>query len=264
MVNDHLSRQEEQALIERYRRTHDRAVETRLVRSQMGLVHHLARAHSVSATEREDLVQEGLFGLVKAIRRFEPARRVRLSTYAAWWIRAYQYVYIIKNHRLVRLGTTQTQRRLFFRIRRLRARLTAAGLEPTAERMSALLDATPGEVREMAERLDASELSLDAPAHGDNPEPVGARTAAMDAPADELAMARESERIVRQERDCYRAKLVGRRREVFDARWLVDDAPTLQALGQRYGLTRERMRQIERGMLDELRLQIAPRLALAG
>jgi RNA polymerase sigma-32 factor len=262
MHSDHLTRQEERALVESYRQTHDRRLEERLLRSQIGLVHVLAGRHATDTMEREDLVQEGLMGLLKAIRRFDPARGVRLSTYAAWWIRAYQSISIIKNHRLVRVGTTQLQRRLFFRLRRVRAQLLASGIEPTPERLGLLVGARPAEVLEVAARLDAHEVSLDAPAHSERPGSLGERMAAPDPRVDELAMAHESEGIVRQEREQFRTTLSGRQRELFDARWGGDEAPTLQALGERYGVSRQRIRQIERALLDKLGRRLGPRLTL--
>ena len=262
MNREHLTRQEERALIDRYRRTRDPGLEAQLLRSQLGLVRMLARAHIVDAAEREDLVQEGLMGLLKAIRRFDPTRGVRLSTYAVWWIRAYQYISVLKNHRLVRLGTSQVQRRLYFRLRRVRARLLATGTEPTPERLGAIIGVSPVDVRAMAARLDSRELSLDAPAHADGSRSVIERMPDLGARVDELAMAHERELIVRQERDRFRATLTGRRREVFDARWVGDDAPSLQALGDRYGVSRERIRQIERAMLDRLRARLGRRLSL--
>lgn len=263
MIRDHLTHEEERSLAARYRLTHDPPLEARLLQSQIGLVHKLAGAHPTDAAQREDLVQEGLMGLLKAIRRFDPDRGVRLSTYAAWWIRAYQYSSILKNHRLVRLGTSQVQRRLFFRLRRARAQLMAAGAEPTPERLAILIDARPDEVREMAARLDSRELSLDAPAHRERAGSLGEQVAAPGHSVDQLAIDHEAELIVRQERDRFRSTLTGRQLEVFDARWLGDDAPSLQTLGKRYGVSRERIRQIERAMLDELGCRLRPRLAAA-
>ena len=147
-------------------------------------------------------------------------------------------------------------------MRRLRTRLYTAGLEATPERLGAILGAEPAEVIEMTGRLDSRELSLDAPVNEDGTGAFIAQVSAANAPADALAMERQSEAIVRQERDRFAATLAGRRRDVFDARWLADEAPTLQALGERYGVTRERMRQIERALLDELGRRLAPRLAL--
>jgi len=106
-----LSHAEEKRLMTEYQRTRSPQVEQRLVRSQLGLVWQLARSHRIDEADLEDVVQEGTIGLIEAIRRFNPAAGTRLSTYAVWWIRAYQYRYLIRNHRLVRIGTTQAQRR---------------------------------------------------------------------------------------------------------------------------------------------------------
>jgi RNA polymerase sigma-32 factor len=257
MLADHLSRAEELALVENYRQTHDARLEERLVCSQLGLVHKLASAHHLEGLERADLVQEGALGLLHAIRRFDPSLGTRLSTYAAWWIRAYQYRHIMQNCRLVRVGTSQTQRRLFFRIRTMRAKLAAAGLEATPERLAALFGVDTASARSMTQRLDAHELSLDAPAHAGEPRTIGDNVASAAMPADELAIARQTASLVRRERERYRATLGGRRRELFDARWLDDDAPSLQEMATRYGVTRERTRQIEKAMLAELRHRLA-------
>lgn len=262
MKSEPLTRAEERRLVDRYRRTGDARLEARLLRSQMGLVRMLAGAHLVDSSEREDLIQEGLMGLLKAIRRFDPTRGVRLSTYAVWWIRAYQYSSLLLNHRMVRLGTSQLQRRLFFRLRRVRAAMLAAGQEPTAESLGLVIGARPSAVRDMAARLDTRDLSLDAPAHRDRAGTIGDGLPAPGLRADELAMAHESERIVRQERDRFRVTLTKRQRAVFDARWVSDRAPTLQALGDRFGVSRERIRQIERALLDQLGGRLRPRLSL--
>jgi DNA-directed RNA polymerase sigma subunit (sigma70/sigma32) len=109
----------------------------------------------------------------------------------------------------------------------------------------------------MAQRLDAHDLSLDAPAHPGEPRSIGDNVASEAMPADELAIARQTTSLVRRERDRYRAALGGRRRDLFDARWLDEDAPTLQEMATRYGVTRERTRQIEKAMLTELRQRLA-------
>jgi RNA polymerase sigma-32 factor len=261
MKPSHLSRKEERALFARYQRTHDPGLEARLVQSLLGLVGQMARAYAVEGIDPRDLAQEGALGLVQAVRRFDPSRGLRLSTYAAFWIRAYQYRHLLANHRLVRVGTTQAQRRIFFRIRALRARLLAAGLEPTAERMASLMGVSAQAVRELEPRMDARELSLDAPHHDGADEARLARLAASEEPCDERAAALQLEAIVRQEREVYRATLNARRRELFDARWLSEEPPTLQQLGERFGITRERVRQLERQMLAELGERVRARLS---
>jgi RNA polymerase sigma-32 factor len=257
-----LSRDDELRLVDEYRRTGDSHLEERLVRAQLGLVQQLSRGHHAAGVDAEDLQQEGALGLLQAIRRFDPRRGVRLSTYAAWWIRAYQYRYLIQNHRLVRVGTTQAQRRMFFRLRTLRARLEAAGVEATPERIATLLGVDADDVRALAPRLDARDLSLDEPPH-QGERPRLAALAARDTPADERTAEHELDVIVRRERDAFREELDPRRRALFDARWLGDEAPTLQEMGDRFGVTRERARQLEQRMLSQLRARVAARLSAA-
>lgn len=260
-MTDHLTRDAEQRLIEEYVRTQAPTIEDKLLRSQLGLVWRLARQHRARGIDLEDLVQEGAVGLLLAIRRFDPSRGVRLSTYAAWWIRAYQWRFLVQNHRLVRIGTTQEQRLIFFRLGALRARLEATGLEPTAERIAALLGVDAGVVREMEPRLRAGEQSLDAPAHEGGRDRLDELPAG-GIPADELAAARELDGIVGRERDLFRDTLDDRRRTLFDARWLAAEQPTLSEMGDRFGVSRERARQLEQGMLHQLRARIDDRLAV--
>jgi RNA polymerase sigma-32 factor len=247
--NDPLTRDEETRHVEEYRRTGDRRIEERLVRSQLGLVWQLARSHRASGIDVEDLAQEGALGLVHAIRRFDPARGVRLSTYASWWIRAYQYRHLLHNHRLVRVGTTQAQRRVFFRLAAVRARLEAAGLEATPERIARILQVDADTVRELVPRLVARDASLDA------------ALPTSDVSADDEVGAHELASLLRQERERFRAGLDARRRTLFDARWLDDEPPTLKAMGDRLGVTRERARQLEQHMLRKLRERVEARLS---
>jgi RNA polymerase sigma-32 factor len=252
-----LSRDEERRLMAEYQRTRAPQLEERLVRSQQGLVWQLARSHRVTGVDLEDVVQEGMLGLLEAIRRFDPAVETRLSTYAAWWIRAYQYRYLMRNHRLVRIGTTQAQRRLFFRLHGLQARLEAAGLEPTAERIAAILRVDVEEVREVQPRLAAREVALDAPARAGDRDTRVAELAAHTLPADDGVQAREESDILRGEVVALRRGLDGRRRRLFDARWLGDEQPTLCDMGREFGVTRERARQLEQGILSDLRTRVA-------
>jgi RNA polymerase sigma-32 factor len=258
-----LTREEERSIIAAYVRTRDPRLEDRLVRANLGLVRSMANAYHASGIDPRDLSQEGALGLLHAIRRFEPRHKVKLATYAAWWIRAYQFRYLIQNFRLVRIGTTQQQRRVFFKLSTLRARLTAAGLDASAERIATLLDVDAETVRQLEPRLEGRDVSLDAPHHENNDESRVSRLTDEGTPPDELASAREIARIVRVERDRFRARLDRRRRALFDARWLDDDTPTLQEMGNRFGVTRERARQLEQRMLRELRVRLEGRLSAA-
>jgi RNA polymerase sigma-32 factor len=257
----HLTRNEERTLIRRYQRTLDPRLEARLVRSQLALVAQHARRHHADGVDVRDLIQEGAVGLLLAIRRFDLNRGVRLSTYAGWWIRAFQYRFLLQNHRLVRIGTTQQQRRIYFRLNALRARLSAAGLEPTPEQIARLLGVDLETLRQMEPRLASREQSLDAPQRAGRYETPIELLAGHDVAADELIADQELCAIVRSERDRYRASLPGRRRALFDARWLSDNPPSLQEMGNRFGVTRERARQLEQKMLNELRRRVRARIA---
>ena len=260
MSPGHLTRREEEQLFAEYARTGDRKIEERLVESQLGLVGQMARAYQLKGVDRRDLFQEGVIGLMHAIRRFDPVRRVRLSTYAAHWIRAFQFRYLLANYRLVRLGTTDAQRRVFFRLSSLRARLAAAGIEPTPERIARILHVDADTVATTQARLDARDLSLDAPV-GDGDTRRVDRMSAANRPPDDLLADEEIARIVRRERDRYRRTLSPRRRKLFDARWVDEERPTLKEMGDRLGVSRERARQLEQKMLTELGDRVRARLA---
>jgi RNA polymerase sigma-32 factor len=259
-MSPHLTRAEEQRLFAEYARSRDRKLEQRLMESQLGLVGRMAHAHRLRGIDWRDLFQEGCIGLLHAIRRFDPSRGVRLSTYAAHWIRAYQFRFLLANYRLVRLGRSQAERRIFFRLAAIEARLTARGEEPTAERIAGILGVDARTTQSMQSRLEARELSLDAKGRGSDKSVVD-RMAADALPADEALAQHERCEIVRAERDRYRPTLPARRRALFDARWLDDVSPTLREMGERLGVSRERARQIEQKMLSELGERVRDRLA---
>jgi len=258
---DQLTREEERQLFEQYRRSGDKKIEERLVRSQLGLVGKLTQHYRLRGVEYDDLFQEGLLGLLRAIRRFDLSRGVRLSTYAAHWIRAYVFRYTIANFRLVRVGTTQAQRRVFFRLARLRARLAAAGIEATPERVAAMLGVDAQVVADTQARLGAGEVSLDARAYDDGERSRLDELAAVVPGADDVLGDEEVATVVRDERERFRDTLASRRRMLFDARWLADTQPTLKEMGERLGVSRERARQLERQMLDDLGDRVRQRLA---
>lgn len=260
-MDNHLTRREEEQLFAEYRRTHDKKLEARLLQSQLGLVGRLTQHYLLKGIDERDLFQEGCIGLLEAIRRFDPSHGTRLSTYAAHWIRAYVFRYTLANYRLVRLGTTERQRRVFFRISALRARLEAAGLEPTPERLASILGVDRKSVVETESRMGARDLSLEAPEHSDGDRTRMATMAAHDLPADEALAAEELGEILRSERDRYRDELSDRRRELFDARWMEEAPPTLKAMADRFGVSRERTRQLEQKMLHELGDRVRARVA---
>jgi RNA polymerase sigma-32 factor len=253
-----LSREEEQALARRYRATHEPRVEDRLVRSQLRLAAHLVRAYHLGPEDREDLIQEGALGIVEAVRRFDPDRGVRLSSYAVWWIRAYQLRYLMENHRLVRMGSTQAERKLFWNLRAARARLVSRGAEAGPMELARELGVDDQTTTEMTQRLDAKELSLDVA--GAERRAVRERTPSEQPDAEEMVVEGELIGVVRDEAGRLRDELDERDRAIFDNRFK-DEPATLAALGDRFGVSRERARQLEGRVLRKLEHRVAQRVA---
>ena len=204
-----------------------------------------------------DLIQEGNIGLMQAVKRYDPYRGVKLSSYAAWWIRAYILRFILNNWRLVKLGTTQAQRKLFFNLRKKRAELQAMGIDPTNAEIAKQLNVPEQDVQEMDLRLQASEKSLDAPV-GDSEGRSIARVDMMPSTVEgpESLMAdNELQGLLKEKLGEFRGTLAGKDKElaIFDERLVADDPLTLQQLGDRFGISRERVRQLEQRLTGRLR-----------
>ena len=259
-----LSPELEKQLANTYRRTQDPRAEDRLVRSQLRLVAKLAHEYARRRQDDvEDLIQEGSLGLIQAVRRFDPSRGVRLSTYAAWWIRAYQLRWLVRNHRQVRVGTTAAQRRIFFNARGARRKLSAAGVGDSVAALARQMGVREGELEETLRRIDQREVSLDQPVReGEDATRLDQLADERHRP-DERAEAKEIERLVVREAARFRASLHGRDRTLFDARWMRDTQPTLTALARRFGVSRERARQLEARLLRGLRRRLPSELTEA-
>jgi RNA polymerase sigma-32 factor len=249
--------EETQALAEKFVTTQDAAAAARLVTANLRLVVKIAYEYRRAYKNILDLIQEGNIGLMQAVKRYDPYRGVKLSSYAAWWIRAYILRFILNNWRLVKLGTTQAQRKLFFNLRKKRAELQAMGIEPTDAEVAKQLNVPESDVAEMDVRLQASERSLDAPI-GDG---EGRATAKIDTmpslvEGPETLMAdSELQGLLKEKLATFRQTLVGKEKEVaiFDERLVADDPLTLQELGDRFGISRERVRQLEQRLTGRLR-----------
>ena len=251
-----LTREEEHELAVKWVEEGDREAGRRLVTSNLRLVVKLANEYRRGYQNLLDLVQEGNVGLVKAVDKFDPYRGVKLSTYAGWWIRAYILKYILNSWRLVKIGTTQAQRKLFFNLRKQQAALKAAGVEPTAENIAEALDVSTDEVVEMQKRLAAPDASLNAPLRGDD----GEGRTRMDVLEDEVSVTPEEgvgdhefKHLLQDKLRRFGSDLSGRELQIFDERLMSDEPVTLQELGDRWGVSRERARQIEKRMVLRLR-----------
>jgi RNA polymerase sigma-32 factor len=249
-----LDRDEERALAERFRSQADLEAARQLVLSHLRFVVHIARGYSGYGLPVGDLIQEGNVGLMKAVKRFDPSLNVRLVSFAVHWIRAEIHEYVLRNWRLVKIATTKAQRKLFFNLRRLKKNLTWLSVEETAA-VARDLGVTPAEVTEMEKRLAARDMSFD-PAPEAEDEELYSPAAYLPAPdADPAAQVEEAESA-----DDSSTRLRGalslldeRSRDIVERRWMAEDKATLHELAGKYGVSAERIRQIEASALGKLR-----------
>ncbi len=253
-----LTREEEHELAVRFAETQDPKIARRLITANLRLVVKIAHEYRRAYRNLLDLVQEGNLGLLQAVQKYDPHRGVKLSSYSAWWIRAYMLKFILNNWRLVKIGTTQAQRKLFFNLTKEREKLEAAGFVPTTKLLAERLSVPEQEVAEMQLRLAASEASLDAPI-GSGDDDGGKRThldmleSSNASRPDVTAESEEFRALLRQKLEAFESTLKGREQTLFHDRLMADQPLTLQEVGERYGISRERARQIEARLLSRLK-----------
>ncbi len=251
-----LSREEEHALAVRVREQMDPEAAEKLVLSNLRLVAKIAGEYRRVWTNLLDLIQEGNLGLLQAVRRFDPYRGVKLSSYAAYWIRAYILKHLIDNIRLVRVGTSRTERKLFFQLSRARRELERAGFVAEPKLIAEKLDVSEADVRDMQHRLSHAELSLDAPLDDDGgTATLGDFVAAGGESAERIVSDEDMRRVFRQHVERFARTLGSREQKILRERVIADqdEQKTLQQLGDEFGLTRERVRQLEVGIVKGLR-----------
>ena len=249
-----LTLEQEQALAQRLYQHDDLDAARSLVLSHLRFVVHIARSYSGYGLPIADLIQEGNIGLMKAVRRFDPARGVRLVSFAVHWIRAEIHEFVIRNWRIVKIATTKAQRKLFFNLRGQKQRLGRLSLEE-ASRVAEDLGVTLKDVQEMEGRLAASDATFDAPqddADEQSYAPVHYLQASTADPADQVA---DEQWQQRHETRLALAldNLDARSRSILQRRWLADNKATLQELADEYGVSAERIRQLENGAIGKLR-----------
>jgi RNA polymerase sigma-32 factor len=263
-----LTPDEEKALAVKLVEHGDSRAARRLIEANLRLVVKIAYEYRRAHRNLLDLVQEGNIGLIQAVSKFDPYRGVKLSSYAAFWIRAYILKFILNNWRLVKIGTTQAQRKLFFNLRKEREKLEQLGFQPTTALLAEKLDVPEKEVIEMERRLAAPEASLDAPIGSGGDGDDSLRTRLDYLPSDETRPDRAAEQsefseLLRGKLDAFAQTLEGREQTIFRERWLTDEPLTLQEIGDRYQVSRERARQLEKRMLDRLKKYLEAELGTA-
>ncbi|WP_046861929.1 RNA polymerase factor sigma-32 [Microvirga massiliensis] len=261
-----LEREEERELAVRWREKRDEAALHRLTSAHMRLVISLATRFRHYGLPMADLVQEGHVGLLEAAARFEPERDVRFSTYATWWIRASIQDYILRNWSIVRGGTSSAQKALFFNLRRLRARLTRGGEERIADEVHGKIAEAIGVSRKdvalMDARLSAPDTSLNAPMQdadsSGSTERVEFLVDTSPLPDEKVSEVIDNERRVRWLQQALEV-LNERELRILRARRLDDEQVTLEFLGDRLGISKERVRQIENRALEKLKRALIDR-----
>ncbi|MEJ2515712.1 MAG: RNA polymerase sigma factor RpoH [Gammaproteobacteria bacterium] len=250
-----LSQERESELAWRLRREEDLDAARELVISHLRFVVHIARGYSGYGLPLGDLIQEGNIGLMKAVKRFDPAVGVRLVSFAVHWIRAEIHEFVLKNWRLVKVATTKAQRKLFFNLRKAKQRLGWLSAEETRA-VADDLGVTPAEVNEMERRLSSRDVSYDPAPSDDDEDRLGSPMALLPAPeADPADLVAEEDWENSASASLMEALegLDARSSDIVRRRWLADDKTTLQELADEYGVSAERIRQIEAAALKKLR-----------
>lgn len=254
-----LSQAEEQAYATRFQQDQDLEAARALVLSHLRLVVAIARGYQGYGLPYSDLIQEGNVGLMKAVKRFDPARGVRLVSFAVHWIRAEIHEFVLRNWRIVKVATTKAQRKLFFNLRSMKSGFGALGGDEAAA-IAKELNVRPEDVIEMETRMGGHDIALDPPVEDDEDSfaPVSYLTDADDDPGrileHEEGVRNRSEGLARA-----LSTLDARSRRIIEARWLREDnQATLHQLADEYGISAERVRQVEAQAMKKMRLLMAP------
>lgn len=248
-----LTKEKEQELTKKYYETKDPIIAQVLVTSNLRFVVKIAAEYSKFGARLIDLIQEGNMGLMHGVREFNPYKGVKLITYAVWWIRGYIQEYLMKQYSLVKIGTTQNQKKLFYQLQRQKSELDAMGKSPDIKTLSEKLGIPEDEVEMMANRMSGRDVSLDRPLDED------AGTRAVDlqkgdsmTPDEELAKQEELS-YLHKTIESLKPHLSEREKIILDERILADEPLTLQEIGEKYGITREAVRQMEARLMKKIK-----------
>ena len=253
-----LTEEEEYELGMRLKKDNDLEAAKKLILSHLKLVMKIARSYSGYGLPQSDLVQEGNIGLMKAVKKFDVERGVRLVSYAMFWIKAEIQEYVVKNWRLVKIATTKAQRKLFFNLRSLKTKLQPLGLEEI-ESIAKSLKLKEKDVREMELRFSGQELSIDY-SNDDSEEeqfrPIAYLKDSAPLPSEALEKSETESNNAKNLQDALK-KLDSRSREIVEARWLKENKPeTLHDLAKKYKVSAERVRQIEQNAMKKIKALI--------
>jgi RNA polymerase sigma-32 factor len=255
-----LSREEEHRLAVDYKEYGNVEAAYKLVTANLRLVVMIAREYQKAFKNLLDLIQEGNMGLMEAVKNFDPYRGVRFPSYAVWWIRAYMIRYIMNDWRMVKIGTTQAQRKLFFNLQKEKEKLEAEGLTPGPKLLAQRLNVKEDEVVEMEQRLGSRDLSVDMPM-GDDEEATLLHFLPdqKESPEEQLAE-NQYQQLLRQKMEQFAGALKDKELVIFRERLLNEEPLTLREIGEKYDISRERVRQIEERVKRKLKTFLSKEL----
>lgn len=249
-----LTREQELEIAKRYFESKDPDAAQQLVRANLRFVVKVAAEYSKFGARMIDLIQEGNIGLLHAVREFNPYKGARLITYAVWWIRGYIQEYLMRQYSMVRIGTTQTQRKLFYQLQKQKEALEALGSNPDYALLSSKLGVSEKDVTDMAQRLAGRDVSLDRPVDDESSTRLSdlQRDETLE-PLDDRLAREEQLSLLKQRLEELRPELNEREKILLEERILADDPLTLQEIGEKYGITREAVRQAETRLMKKIR-----------
>jgi len=248
-----LTAEEERSLAEEYRKTHDVEAARKLVSAHLRLVVRIAMEYRKAYYSVLDLIQEGNVGLMHAVKKFDPDKGARFAHYASWWIKSFILKFILDNFRLIRIGTTKDQKKLFYNLMREKEKIENLGFSPDKKLLSKALDVSEKAIEEMTQRLTQPEYALEAPV-GQGGEAILKDFIAVDQKtADDMIAAKQTQDILQDKLKEFTGKLNEREMKIFSQRLMADLPITLQEIADDYGISKERVRQIEERILKKLR-----------
>lgn len=251
-----LTREQEKMLARRYQESDDYAAVDRLVRANLRLVVTIAREFYRSSERFSlgDLIQEGNVGLVYAVKKYDPERKTKFSYYARFWIKAFIYKYLMDNYSLVRIGKTQAQRKLFYNLQKVKEKLRQEGRSGTAEQVAERLGVSITEVEQMERRLNGGDQTLNESYRTRSQEQIVDNLRTDDNSLEDSVGDHQMVQMMNHLLSKFKPHLNRREREILEKRIVAEDPVTLQKLGDRFGVSRERIRQIEANIISKLRV----------